>query len=71
MPAEAQESTGGAASAGSPKFEASDPNGWEFTVAPYVWLTAVSGDITVKGANAPIDASIGDVLNDLNLAAMA
>lgn len=70
MPAEAQESAGEAASEGKPRFEASAPNGWEFTVAPYAWLTAVSGDMTVKGANAPIDASIGDVLSHTNIAAM-
>jgi hypothetical protein len=42
---------------------------WRFVIVPYAWLTSLSGDVTVKGQTASADASIADVLNDLNIAA--
>lgn len=47
---------------------------WQFSLEPYLFLPfGVNGDITVRGAEVPIDAGIGDifdvVVNDLNFAA--
>ncbi len=47
-----------------------DADGWHFVVAPYGWLTGVSGNMSIRGTSAPVDASIGDVVSDLNIAAM-
>ena len=46
---------------------------WDFTLAPYLWTPALSGD-TSPSTNAPtasIDLSISDVLSHLNFGAMA
>lgn len=34
---------------------------WEFTVAPYIWLPAMSGKATVNGTTLPIDTTVGDL----------
>lgn len=44
---------------------------WSFTVAPYIWLTAMDGKAGLFGLPPQnIDASISDILNNLNFAAM-
>ncbi len=48
----------------------SDDSGWSFSMAPYAWVTAISGETGVKGVSADIDLSMGDVLEDLNGALM-
>ena len=35
---------------------------WKFRLTPYLWLTAISGDLTVRGITADFDASISDIL---------
>jgi hypothetical protein len=35
---------------------------WKFEVAPYVWLPAMQGDLTVRGRTADIDLDLGDTL---------
>jgi hypothetical protein len=42
---------------------------WRFVIVPYAWLTSLSGNVTVKERTASVNASIGNVLNDLNIAA--
>jgi len=44
---------------------------WEFSVVPYLWFISVSGDATIKGASASVDASFRDVWDELNLGIMA
>jgi opacity protein-like surface antigen len=39
--------------------------GWTFDVAPYLWLPALDGDITVHGRTAPVDVSIGEFVETL------
>ena len=45
-------------------------NGWEFRVAPYLWLVALDGDVTVKGQESDLDLSFSDIWDELNIAAM-
>jgi hypothetical protein len=39
--------------------------GWTFEVAPYLWLPALDGDISVHGRTAEVDASIGEFVETL------
>jgi hypothetical protein len=49
--------------------EASD-EGWWFRVAPYGWVTAIDGDMRIGPLSAPVDVSMKDTLEDLDMAAM-
>jgi hypothetical protein len=40
------------------------PDKWEFSIAPYVWATALNGDLALRGRRADIDASFIDILQD-------
>jgi len=46
-------------------------DGWEFVVAPYVWMAGLDGDVTVKGTKASVDADFGDILDNLDTGAQA
>jgi hypothetical protein len=49
-----------------------DPNGWSFTLEPYLWSIAMSGDVGVKGSRAVhIDYSSKTVLQHLDWGLMA
>ena len=39
--------------------------GWEFVVAPYLWLIGTDGDIALRNTKASADADFGDVWDDL------
>ncbi len=43
---------------------------WQFVAVPYVWFTSLSGNTTVRGVSAPVDASFGDIASNLNIAVM-
>lgn len=45
-------------------------SGWWFRAAPYAWLTAVDGDVTIGPLTAPVDISISDTLDSLDMAYM-
>ena len=47
----------------------SDVDGWEFTVAPYLWMAGPDGDVTVKGTKSSVDADFGDILDNLDVGA--
>lgn len=48
-----------------------DPSSaWWLTIAPYGWVTATDGDMGVAGLVAPVDISMKDTLDDLDLAFM-
>ena len=51
--------------------EKSSESGWEFAIAPYMWAISMSGDVTVKGLEADVDASFKDIWDELNFAFMA
>ena len=38
---------------------------WKFELAPYLWLPAMDGDITVRGRTADVDLDLGDVFEAL------
>lgn len=40
--------------------------GWSFLVAPYVWFVSVEGSMTLRGQTADVDASFGDIWDNLN-----
>lgn len=44
--------------------------GWWFRAAPYAWVTATEGDIGIGALSAPIDISISDTLDTLDMAFM-
>ncbi len=39
----------------------SRPRSWEFMVAPYIWLPAMTGKAGVNGTTFPIDTTVGDL----------
>jgi hypothetical protein len=43
---------------------------WKFAITPYLWGAGVNGTATVKRHEADVDKSFGDILNDLDFAAM-
>jgi hypothetical protein len=45
--------------------EASLFSGWTFQVAPYLWLPALDGTVTVRGRSADVDQSVGDTIDAL------
>jgi hypothetical protein len=58
-PAQAQSST------------ASDPNDvWHFAIAPYIWFAGMHGTVGVRGYDASVHASFGDIFNYLNMGLM-
>jgi hypothetical protein len=69
-------STSGLAQAGAPApapvaiEPAPSGDGWWFRAAPYGWLTAVTGDVTVGPLTTPVDVSMSDTLNSLDMTFM-
>ena len=51
--------------------EHNEEGDWEFAIDPYIWALRLDGDVTVRGQKSEMDASFGDIWDDLNLAAMA
>jgi len=45
-------------------------DGWEISLTPYVWATALKGDVAIGGVKAKVDADFNDVLDNLNVAVM-
>lgn len=45
-------------------------NDWKFRAAPYLWLVALDGDVTVRGQESDLDLSFNDIWDELNIAAM-
>lgn len=43
---------------------------WEFSVVPFMWFISVSGDTTIRGRTASVDASFGDIWDKLNFGLM-
>lgn len=43
---------------------------WHFRAAPYGWLSAIDGDISIGRLSAPVDISISDTLDSLDMAYM-
>jgi len=45
-------------------------NGWEFSVAPYLWAISMDGNITVRGLEADVDVGFNDLLDETNFGFM-
>jgi hypothetical protein len=59
-------------SAMAPELKQTEKEGWTFAVAPYFWAAGLSGDIAQFGLpEVHVDADFGDILDDLDFAAMA
>jgi hypothetical protein len=55
---------------GADAVEHQTPSGWTFTVAPYVWLAGLDGNVGAGGITTHVDASIGDILSNFDIAVM-
>lgn len=55
---------------GAETVEYRSPSGWTFTIAPYGWLAGLEGDVGAGGRTTHVDASIGDILSNFDIAAM-
>jgi hypothetical protein len=66
--AHAQDAATPAATPSVPQETKSAP--WQLTVTPYVWGTALKGDVGVGKTSAKVDASFKDILDHLNGALM-
>ena len=44
--------------------------GWSFRAAPYGWITAVEGDVTVGPLTTPVDISMADTLESVDMTFM-
>ncbi len=55
---------------GSPAAAQSDSDGWEFTIAPYLWAAGMDGTITINRIDADVDVPFSDILSDLDFAGM-
>lgn len=38
---------------------------WEFDLIPYLWMSSISGDVTLKGNPSQVSMSFGDIFSDL------
>lgn len=58
----------------TPASTTSDPvqsgNGWWFRAAPYAWLSAMEGDVGVGPLSTPVDISMQDTLDSLDMTFM-
>lgn len=47
--------------------KASEPNGWEFQLAPlYIWFAGLEGNASVGPVNAPVNLTFGDIFDNLS-----
>ena len=60
-----------AAAPGSARAETAPSDGWRFALTPYIWFAGVAGEATLPRQNRDFDADFGDVLSNLDVAAMA
>ncbi|BBO16235.1 conserved hypothetical protein [Candidatus Brocadia pituitae] len=53
------------------KAENEQKSKWEFIVVPYLWMTGIDGDVTIKGRDADVDVSFDDILDNLDIAVLS
>ena len=51
--------------------ESENDEGWKIVIVPYLWALSLNGTVAVKGQKSDVDISFGDILDNLNIAAMA
>lgn len=54
----------------APMTAAPQESGWWFRAAPYAWLTAIEGDAGIQRLITPVDISISDTLDSLDMGYM-
>ena len=42
---------------------------WEFLVMPYMWMTGINGDVTVRGTTSDVDVNFSDILKNFDFGA--
>jgi hypothetical protein len=55
---------------GSPSAQEPERSGWTFSIAPYFWATAVSGDVGVRNVSTNVDVSFSDIAQHLTFGGM-
>ena len=50
--------------------QSSIASGWEFSIAPYLYMTGLTGTVGARGRTAEVDMNFSDVIENLNLALM-
>lgn len=53
------------------KAENEEDSKWEFILVPYLWMTGIDGDATIKGREADVDVSFDEILDDLDIALLS
>lgn len=53
------------------KAESEANSKWEFIMVPYLWMTGIDGDVTIKGREADVDVSFDEILDDLDIALLS
>ena len=43
---------------------------WEWNITPNLWMTGMSGDVSIMNQSVPLDVSFKDILKNLKMAAM-
>lgn len=55
----------------TPLFSAAEESkGWEFLASPYVWMTAIDGDVTINHQSADMNIGFDDILDNLEFSGM-
>jgi hypothetical protein len=49
---------------------AAPEEGWEFSIAPYLWMFGMDGDVRVRNTSAEFDIGFDDIFENLDLAAI-
>ena len=55
---------------GSTSAQEPERSGWTFSIAPYFWATAVSGDVGVRNVSTNVDVSFSDIAQHLTFGGM-
>jgi hypothetical protein len=58
-----------AMSAEAPPLPPAD-DGWDFRVAPFLWMSSIDADLTAKGVTVGVDVDFSDIFGDLNFGGM-
>ena len=45
-----------------------DSDRWHFQLTPYFWAAGIKGDVGIAGTLSPVDASFGDIAENLDFA---
>ncbi len=48
--------------------EGPGPDTWEYMLTPYLWVAGLDGELTVRGISVDVNASFGDIVENLEIA---